>query len=161
MINKVILVGNCGSEPEIRTLENGTMVARVGVATNENYQDKSGEWQTQTEWHDVIMWRNMAERAQATIKKGSQIYVEGKLTHRSWEDQNGNKRKTTEIVANTFRLLGKKDERSGGDSGRLPTEESPYAEMAGGGNNRDLETPKPPTTTNPTSTAAAEDDLPF
>jgi len=78
MINKVILVGNLGADPEVRTLENGTKVARISVATNENYQDKSGEWQKITEWHNVTAWRGLAERAENYLKKGQMVYVEGK-----------------------------------------------------------------------------------
>ena len=92
MVNKVILIGNLGKDPEIRKLESGATVARFSLATNENYKDKSGEWQTQTEWHDVVLWRNLAERAENSLKKGFMIYLEGKLTTRSWEDQEGNKR---------------------------------------------------------------------
>jgi single-strand DNA-binding protein len=109
MVNKVILIGNLGKDPEIRKLESGASVARFSLATNENYKDKSGEWQTQTEWHDVVLWRNLAERAENSLKKGFMIYLEGKLTTRSWEDQEGNKRRTTEVVGSYFRNLTKKE----------------------------------------------------
>ena len=115
MVNKVILIGNLGKDPEIRRLESGAAVARFSLATNENYKDKSGEWQTQTEWHDVVLWRNLAERAESFLKKGYMIYLEGKLTTRSWEDQEGNKRRTTEVVGSYFRNLTKKEGMSGGD----------------------------------------------
>lgn len=105
MINKVTLIGRLGSDPEIRTLESGTAVGRFSVATSENYRDKAGEWQEQTEWHDVVVWRQAAERAQRTLAKGSMVYVEGKLTHRKWQDKEGNNRKTTEVVANYFRII--------------------------------------------------------
>jgi len=158
MVNKVTLIGNLGSDPEVRTLESGAKVDRVSVATNENYRDKSGEWQSQTEWHDVIMWRLLAERAQEYLKKGSQIYVEGKLTHRSWEDQNGNKRRTTEVVANTFRILGRRD-GSGSRAGGFPSEEPPRTSAAPppmGGTPSSTEK----ATTENTATEA-DDDLPF
>jgi single-strand DNA-binding protein len=106
MVNRVILIGNLGRDPEVRRLENGAVVARFSVATNESYKDKSGEWQTMTEWHEVVAWRNLGERAESQLKKGNQVYVEGKLSTRSWQDQDGNQRKTTEVVANSFRLLG-------------------------------------------------------
>ena len=109
MINKVILIGNLGRDPEVRRLENGAVVAKFSIATNENYMDKSGEWQTLTEWHEIVVWRALAERAEQQLKKGAQVYIEGKLTHRSWQDQDGNNRKTTEVVANLFRLLGKRE----------------------------------------------------
>jgi single-strand DNA-binding protein len=113
MVNKVILIGNLGKDPEFRKLESGAAVARFSVATNENYKDKNGEWQTQTEWHDVVAWRNLAEKAEASLKKGSTVYVEGKLSTRSWEDQEGNKKRTTEVVASYLRNLSKKE--SGGE----------------------------------------------
>jgi single-strand DNA-binding protein len=113
MVNKVILIGNLGKDPEFRKLESGAAVARFSVATNENYKDKNGEWQTQTEWHDVVAWRNLAEKAEASLKKGSTVYVEGKLSTRSWEDQEGNKKRTTEVVASYIRNLSKKE--SGGE----------------------------------------------
>ncbi len=109
MVNRVILIGNLGKDPEFRTLENGAALARFSLATSENYKDKGGNWQQQTEWHDIVVWRNLAERAQATLKKGMAVYVEGKLTHRTWQDQEGNTKRTTEVVCNYFRVLDKKD----------------------------------------------------
>ncbi|MDP4711527.1 MAG: single-stranded DNA-binding protein [Saprospiraceae bacterium] len=109
MVNRVILIGNLGKDPEFRSLENGAALARFSLATSESYKDKGGNWQQQTEWHDIVVWRNLAERAQATLKKGMTVYVEGKLTHRTWQDQEGNTKRTTEVVANYFRVLDKKD----------------------------------------------------
>lgn len=117
MVNRVILIGNLGKDPEVRRLENGAVVAKFSVATNENYRDKGGEWQTQTEWHDVVVWRNLAERAESQLKKGSQVYLEGKLTHRTWQDKDGNNRRTTEVVASYFRMLGRRDGADGGSGG--------------------------------------------
>lgn len=114
MINKVILVGNVGQDPEVRHLEGGTAVARISVATNESYKDKSGEWQTITEWHNVVAWRGLAEIVEKNYKKGMQVYVEGKLTTRKWQDKDGNDRRTTDIIANTMRILGSRD--GGGSS---------------------------------------------
>ncbi len=148
MVNRVILIGNLGRDPEIRRLENGAVVAKFPVATNENYKDKNGEWQSQTEWHDVVVWRNLAERAESTLKKGASVYVEGKLTHRTWQDQDGNNRRTTEVVANYFRVLGK---REGADSSRSfpgALDEPP----AYSGSVNDVPTEMPNT---------ADDDLPF
>lgn len=115
MINKVILIGNLGRDPEVRYLEGGIAVARFSVATNESYKDKSGNWQTQTEWHNVVVWRNLAERAEKQLKKGSQIYLEGKLTHRKYQDKDGNDRYVTEVVADTIRILDRKDKPAGQD----------------------------------------------
>ena len=118
MVNRVILIGNLGKDPEVRRLENGAVVAKFSVATSENYKDKSGEWQSQTEWHDVVCWRNLAERAEQSLKKGTQVYVEGKLTHRTWKDQDGNNRRTTEIVSNYFRMVsGRSSEVRVGEDG--------------------------------------------
>ena len=122
MVNKVILIGNLGRDPEVRHLESGATVAKFSVATNESYRDKNGEWQKITEWHDVVVWRALAERAERDLKKGKMVYIEGKLTHRKWQDKDGIDRYTTEVVANTFRLLERR-ESSGGYSGDFPTEE--------------------------------------
>ena len=121
MVNKVTLIGNLGRDPEVRHFENGSMVAKFPVATNENYRDKSGEWQTVTEWHDIVAWRALAERAERSLKKGSLVYIEGKLTHRKYQDKDGIERYVTEVVANTFRLLEKRESGSGYSEGRFPS----------------------------------------
>ena len=105
MVNRVTIIGNLGKDPEVRRLENGAVVAKFSVATSENYKDKSGEWQSDVQWHDVVCWRSLAERAEQSLKKGTQVYIEGKLTHRNWEDSDGNKRRSTEIVSNCFRVV--------------------------------------------------------
>lgn len=121
MINKVILIGNLGRDPEIRHLENGSSVGKFPVATNESYRDKKGEWQTITEWHDIVVWRSLAERAGKMLKKGSLVYVDGKLTHRKYQDKDGNDRYITEVVANTFRSLDRR-EGSGSFGTNFPSE---------------------------------------
>lgn len=115
MINKVTLVGNLGRDPEVRRLDNGVVVAKFPVATNESYKDKSGEWQTQTEWHDVVVWRQLAERAERDLKKGKLVYIEGKLTHRKYTDQNNIDRYVTEVVGNMFRILERSERSSSPD----------------------------------------------
>jgi len=127
MINKVTLVGRLGAEPEVRTLESGAMVAKFGMATSESYKDRAGEWQEQTEWHDVVVWRGLAERAQEYLRKGTLIYLEGKLTHRKWQDKDGNNRKTTEVVGSYYRVMPTAPR--GGNSDYRPNEE-PAATMA-------------------------------
>ena len=87
MINKVTLIGNLGRDPEIKHFEGGSSVAKFSLATNENYRDKNGEWKTETEWHDIVAWRHLAERAVKDLHKGSMVYIEGKLTHRKWQDK--------------------------------------------------------------------------
>ena len=113
-VNKVILVGNLGKDPEIRHLENGTAVANFPIATSEIYKDKEGSRVEQTEWHNVVVWRKLAEIAENYLKKGSQIYLEGKLRTRSWDDQQGNKKYTTEVVADSFTMLGKREDSQAG-----------------------------------------------
>lgn len=110
-INKVILIGNLGRDPEIRTFENGTKKASFTLATSENYKDKEGKVVEQTEWHNIVCWRNLAEIAEKYLTKGKQIYLEGKLRTRSWED-NGTKKYITEIEASTFTMLGSKSDSS-------------------------------------------------
>jgi single-strand DNA-binding protein len=108
-VNKVILVGNLGKDPEVRHLEGGASVANFTLATTEAYKDKSGNRTEQTEWHTIVVWRGLAEVAEKYLKKGMTIYLEGKLRTRSWDDKEGHKRYTTEIVADTFTILSKKE----------------------------------------------------
>lgn len=116
MVNRVTLIGNLGRDPEIRTLETGAMVAKFSVATDEGYRDTSGNWVDRAEWHEIVAWRQLAERAQATLKKGMLVYVEGKLTTRKWKDQNDVERYRTEIVANYFRILNSRGlDKAGGE----------------------------------------------
>ena len=104
-INKVMLIGNLGSDPELRFTPSGVQVANFSLATTESWTDKSGERQERAEWHRIVLWRRLAEIAGQYLKKGSKIYIEGKLQTRSWEDQNGQKRYTTEVVANSMEML--------------------------------------------------------
>lgn len=107
-INKVTLIGNTGNEPEFKTLNDGTPVAKLTIATTESYRLKNGEVSTKTEWHPVIVWRSLAIFANQYIHKGSLVYVEGKLRHRQYEDKEGQKKYVTEIVAEQILLLDKK-----------------------------------------------------
>ena len=109
-VNKAILVGNVGKDPEVRHLEGGTSVAKFTLATSETYKNKSGEQVKNTEWHNIVAWRQLAELAEKYIRKGSQIYVEGKITNRQYDDKDGNKRYINEIVADNIRLLGRKED---------------------------------------------------
>jgi len=155
MLNRVTLIGNLGKDPEVRHLESGSAVGKFSVATNESYKDKAGEWQTNTEWHNIVCWRNLAERAERTLKKGSLVYVEGKLTTRKWQDKEGNDKYTTEVVANTFRLLEKREESgSGGYSNNFP---SANDELPTGG---EAMAPQK-TAAKDFSAVQEEDDLPF
>jgi single-strand DNA-binding protein len=109
MVNKVTLIGNLGRDPEVRTLENGTKVGSFTLATNENYKDKNDQWQSLTEWHNIVVWRYQAEKAERELKKGSLAYVEGKITHRKYQDKDGVERFTTEIVAAQVYSLERKE----------------------------------------------------
>lgn len=159
MINKVILVGNLGKDPEVRHFEGNSAVASFSVATSESYLDKTTqERKTQTEWHNVVMWNGLANVAEKYLKKGSQVYIEGKLTTRKWQDKEGNDRYTTEIVARTMKMLGSRD---GGSSYNAPSASDTPAQVA-------KEPTSPPTATNAPAQAPAEkiadapdDDLPF
>lgn len=111
-INKVILVGHLGKDPEIRTFENGSKVANFTLATTEYRKDKDGNRIEMTEWHNIVMWRNLAELAEKYLRKGRQIYVEGRLRTRTWDDANGVRHYFTEVEANTFLFLSPKE--SGG-----------------------------------------------
>ncbi len=106
-VNKVILVGNVGKDPEVKYFDNDVSVARFPLATSETYT-RNGEKVTQTEWHNVTVWRGLAKVVENYVKKGMQLYIEGSLRTRSWEDNDGNKRYTTEIVANNMQMLGRK-----------------------------------------------------
>lgn len=131
MINKVTLIGNLGKDPEVRHLESGSVVAKLTLATNESYRDKAGEWQTITEWHNIVAWRYLAERAERDLKKGSLVFVEGKLTTRKWQDQEGKDRYTTEVVANNVKLLEKR-ESSGLGGGSFPSAEDEFPSVSSG-----------------------------
>lgn len=144
-INKVILIGHLGRDPEVRTIESGAKVARFSLATTENFKDKNGERKEQTEWHNIICWRNLADIAESYLTKGKLVYIEGRLRTRSWED-NGVKKYTTEIQADTFTMLGSKTEGSGNVPVPMPAHE-PVEKQQTEGN-------LPPF-------LAEEDDLPF
>jgi len=104
--NKVQLIGNLGNNPEIIILENGKKLAKFSLATNENYKDSKGEKQTKTDWHNIVTWNKTAEIAEKYLEKGKEVAIEGKLTTRSYDDKDGVKRYTTEVVANELLLLG-------------------------------------------------------
>ena len=107
-VNKVILVGNLGKDPEVRYLDNGVAVANFSLATTENYKNKEGERVSQTEWHNIVLWRGLAEVAEKWLNKGSSVYIEGKIRTRKWEDKEGVTRYSTEILADNMTMLGSK-----------------------------------------------------
>ena len=126
-VNKVILVGNLGKDPEVRYLDSGVAVANFSLATTENYKNKEGERVSQTEWHNIVLWRGLAEVAEKWLKKGSSVYVEGKIRTRKWEDKEGNTRYSTEILGDNMTMLGGK-----------PTSESPAEHVPASDNKDDL-----------------------
>jgi single-strand DNA-binding protein len=117
-VNKVILVGNVGKDPEVRYLDNNVAVAKFPLATSESYKNRDGERVKNTEWHNVVLWRGLAEVAEKYLKTGSLVYIEGKIRTRQWDDKEGVKRYTTEIVGDNMQMLGKRtdDEYSGQQS---------------------------------------------
>ncbi len=108
-VNKVLLIGNLGKDPEVKYLDGGVCVAKFSLATSESYRDKAGQKIDQTEWHNIVLWRGLAEIAEKYLKKGMQIFLEGKIKSRSWDDKDGVKRYTTEIIGDQITILGKKE----------------------------------------------------
>lgn len=129
-INKVILVGNLGADPEIRTLENGVKVARINVATTEVYRDRNGERREITEWHQVTLWRGLAEVTERYLAKGRQVYIEGKLKTRKWVGEDGRDRYTTEVIADVMQMLGRAPGSQDGSYTRSDGEKSEPTESA-------------------------------
>ncbi|OFX70975.1 MAG: hypothetical protein A2X12_06480 [Bacteroidetes bacterium GWE2_29_8] len=125
-VNKVILIGHLGKDPDIKIIDNGTKIAKMSIATAERFKDKNGNLGEHTEWHNLIMWRNLAESADKVLKKGSQVYVEGKIRNRNWLDKEGNKRFTTEIEVDEFVILSKrsqlKDDSLDSSTSALPSD---------------------------------------
>lgn len=115
-VNKVILVGNVGKDPEVRHLDSGVAVANFPLATSESYNAKNGERVTTTEWHNIVLWRGLAEVAEKYVTKGRQLYIEGRIRTRSWDDKDGNKRYTTEIYGDSMQMLGTKADNQGSAS---------------------------------------------
>lgn len=152
-----MLIGNLGQDPEVRRLENGVAVARLNIATTEKYKDRNGETQSQTEWHTVVVWRQLAELAEQYLKKGRQVYIEGKLTHRKWQDKDGNNRYTTEVVANNFRMLGSRDSGGSGYSSNFPSaQDAPPVPQK-----KATPAAPAPAAATPAAEDSKEDDLPF
>ena len=110
-LNKVLLIGNAGRDPEVRHLESGVVTATFSLATTEKFRDRtSGEMKEQTEWHNIVCWRNLAEVAEKYVRKGTQLFIEGRIRTRSYNDSNGNTKYVTEIVADNMQLLGRKSD---------------------------------------------------
>jgi len=176
-LNKVMLIGNVGKDPEIRYLDNNTQqggnatrVASLTLATTERYRDRNGDIKENTEWHNIVAWRQLAEICEKYVRKGTQIYVEGRLRTRSWDDQNGNKKYTTEIIADSLQLLGKKSDNpaNGQQGGGYQSNQGgQYANQYGNNARPAYQQPAPQTQQNPAPSpfqaqdAEESDDLPF
>ncbi len=162
-VNKVILLGNIGKDPELKYTPSGTAVANFSIATGERFKDKEGQWQERTEWHNIVAWDKLAEIIGQYVKKGSKLYLEGRLQTRSWDDKtSGEKKYRTEIVASDISLLGGRGEGGGSSSGS--GEEGGYQQRSGytrgtssnqgGGNNA-------PADDYAHSTEISDEDIPF
>jgi len=155
-VNKVILVGNLGKDPEVKYTPQGTPVAKFSLATNERFKDKDGNWQDRTEWHNITAWARTAEIAGEYLKKGNKVYIEGSLRTHSWDDKtSGQKKYMTEIIVNDLVLLGGRGEGAGGDF----ASSRGASASAGGGNNFDQRVPEPEHA--PASGPISDEDIPF
>jgi len=157
-VNKVVLVGNLGKDPELKYTPQGTAVAKFSLATGDRVKDKEGNWQDRTEWHNITAWGRTAEIAQEYLKKGRQVYIEGALRTHSWDDkQTGQKKYMTEIVVNELVLLGGGRGEGGGD---FSGSSRGAGASAGGGNNFDQRMPEPEHA-NAASGPITDEDIPF
>jgi len=149
-VNKVILIGNLGSDPEIRHLSNGSVVANFNIATSESYNNKNGERVTQTEWHRIELWDGLAKVAEQYLKKGQSVYIEGKLKTENWQDSDGNNRTTTRIRGLNMTMLGGRssDQSGEGENQQSKQQTSPPADTA-------------PKASSPAPADDEVDDLPF
>jgi single-strand DNA-binding protein len=145
-LNKVILIGNVGKDPEIRHLDTGIAVANFPLATSETYVAKNGEKVTTTEWHNIVVWRGLAEVAEKYVTKGKQIFIEGRIRTRNYDDKDGNKRYITEIYADSMQLLGRKEDSPSGQQNSYQSQGYSKTEVSS-----EPEAMQPP----------IEDDLPF
>lgn len=152
-VNKVILLGNVGKDPEIRSTGGGTMVANFTLATSDRFQDAQGNWQDKTEWHNLVAFKRTAEIVRDYVKKGSKLYIEGKIQTRSWDDkESGQKKYRTEIIVNDLSLLSGRDEGGAGSGG--------YSRPAGASSGYDQRPAAPPDEF-AQSTEISDDDIPF
>jgi single-strand DNA-binding protein len=160
-LNKCMIIGNLGRDPEMRYTPGGQAVTQFSVATNRNFRDQQGEWQSETEWFRVVVWGDQGERVAEYLRKGHKVYVEGRLQTRQWEDQSGNKRYTTELIANRVSSLERRD-REGEPP--FPGEAPPGPGSGSGGSGSSQGGPGPgsgSSSSGTTSSAEDFDDLPF
>ncbi|MGH9451086.1 MAG: single-stranded DNA-binding protein [Terriglobia bacterium] len=162
-INKVFLIGRLGKDPEVKYTNNGAAVAKFSVATDEVFKDRSGEQQKHTEWHNIVAWNKLAEICGEYLTKGKQVFIEGSIRSRQWEDQSGNKRTSYEIIAREMKMLGSRSDSPQGSGRSLaPAEEtasgssSSYAEAA-----PDRSSDRGSDATAPSAPEMTDDDIPF
>jgi len=162
-VNKVILIGNLGADPELKYTPSSKAVCNLRLATNEVWKDKSGEKQEKVEWHRVTVWGDLAENCSKYLAKGRQVYVEGRLETRKWQDKDGNDKYSTEIQAHTVVFLGGKDEGGGRASGGGGGKPSGGGRSAGGGGGRRDDDNAPPTGGDDDNAppTGGDDDIPF
>lgn len=147
-INKVILIGRLGKDPEVKYTPGGQAVAKFSIATDETYKDRNGEQQRRTEWHNIVAWRRLAEICGEYLVKGKLVYIEGRIQTRQWEDREGNKRNTTEIVAREMKMLSAKGEGDRSESSSQQSEATPAS-------------PSPSPSAPAPSPEITDDDIPF
>jgi single-strand DNA-binding protein len=158
-LNKVMIMGNLGADPEVRYMPSGGAVTNIRVATSETWKDKAGEKQEKTEWHKIVLFNRIGEIAAQYLKKGSRVFVEGSLRTNKWQDQNGNDKYTTEIIANSMQLMDSKGSSGGGASFDEMDDSSPFSEQSS----------SPSSSKAPSKTASStkafdeefDDDIPF
>ena len=157
-VNKVILVGNLGNDPEVRYANNGAAIANLSIATSESWKDKNtGEQQEKTEWHRVVMFNRLGEIAGEYLRKGSKVYIEGKLQTRKWQDQSGADRYSTEIVASEMQMLDSRGDNMGQGGGGYQSAPAPRQQNQGGGQQAPAATPQQA----PAPANDFDDDIPF
>jgi len=152
MLNKAILIGNLGADPETRYMQDGTCVCNIRIATTERFKDRNGERQERTEWHRVVLWGKLGEIANQYLRKGSQVYIEGKIETRKWTDRDGNDRYSTDIRANEMKMLGGRGEGAPRSSG---------ASAAPAANSRPQQNDDPFADSPAFNNVPADDDIPF
>jgi len=161
MLNKVILIGNLGGDPEVRYTQDGTPVCNLRVATNERFKNRQGEVQERTEWHNVVLWGKLAEIAQRYLRKGDRVYIEGKLQSREWTDREGNTRRTVEIRASEMKMLSSRGPSRG--DWEEPSRAAPEAPAPPPAPEPPMPEQAPPASDpfDDPSSPGAEDDIPF
>ena len=159
-LNKCMIIGNLGRDPEMRYTPSGQAVTQFSVATNRNFRDQQGEWQSETEWFRVVVWGDQGERVAEYLRKGHKVYVEGRIQTRQWEDQSGNKRYTTELIADRVNSLERRDREDGPPA----PSEAPGGSLSGSGSSSGSTSgsgTEGSTSTGPATSAQDFDDLPF